>query len=304
MPAEATTAVVVVAGAGFSINVGGAVAPASWPAGYIPTAGDVVNVLQASGRLFVLGPVTTNPRPMSGTVAGAASSGLIPVTVTVGPSPILARYTGTAPAVGTLVFLDWQATTPRLWTGAVATVPPPVDPEDPEPSKPKPPPPPPPPPQTGSNAYSAVDSARYRPGYGRWDTGSVIQWRNGGESESRGAWFYGGGPTQLHGRTITRAQINLGPRLRIGSYNSGATAHLYICSNAYRPGGDTNRIAGPYDIGIPAGFGGGWADFPADWGQYLATNGGGLVIVGSPYMGFAGLDTHPASGQIALNWTR
>lgn len=293
MSVDATTAVVVTSGSGFAINVGGAVAPASWPAGYIPTSGDAVNVLRVDDRLFVLGPVTTNPRPISGTVAGSASGGYVPVTVTVGPSPIQCRYTGTAPTVGTLVFLDWQATVPRLWTGAAATVTPPPDP-DPVPT----PPPPPPPPQTGTNSFGVIDAASWRPGYGRWDSGSVIQWRYGSESESRGAWFLGLGPTQLKGRTITAMRFRPVKRLHIGSYNATLSAHFYLLSNRSRPSGDASRIDGPFDVAVGPGFNGALT-LPAAWGQYLADHGGGIGLNGSPYLGF-----NPSGSSVALTWTR
>lgn len=292
----------------FAINVGGTLTFPQWPAGYIPSSGDVVNVLQVSNRLFVLGPVSTSPRPISGTVSGAASSGLIPVDVTIGPTPLQCRYTGTAPSVGTLVFLDWQATTPRIFSGAAATVPaaPAPDPiaPAPPPDKPAAPPPPKTVKQTGTTAFTAVDAASYRPGYGRWDTGEVKQWKYSSESESRGAWFYGNGPTQIKGRTVTAAQLFLPARLHIGSYNATLTTHLYLASNRYRPGGDTTRTAGPFDLNIPAGWPGYWVNIPASWGQTLANSGGSIAIVGSPYMGFVGLGSTVASGQLRLTWTR
>src|SRR3954468_14287856 len=110
------------------VNVDGANPPAIWPAGYIPTAGDAVRVLIVDGSALVTGPVIVGQRPGEGTVAGAAALGTIPITTTAGT--VRARYTGTAPAVGTLVFLDWQATTARLMAGTAAAPPPVIPPPD------------------------------------------------------------------------------------------------------------------------------------------------------------------------------
>jgi hypothetical protein len=298
---SATTGTVVATGTGFGVNIGGAVNPVLFPAGYIPTAGDVVTVLRIGDRMYVHGPVSSAPRPITGTVAGAPSGGRIPVDVTVGPSPIQCRYSGTPPATGSLVFLDWQATTPRIMSSNAA---------EPEPAPAEPPPAETPPPprqttQTGTDRFAAVDSGTFQVG-SDWDywRKDVVQWRYGSNRENRGAWFYGVAPTRLKGRTIPLASIRLPARKRIGSYNDALTAHLYLISNPHRPGGDTNRIAGPHDIVIPAGFGGGWFSIPASWGQTLANSGGGIAIVGEPYLGFEGIEDDTASGQVALDWSR
>ena len=298
-----TTGVVVASStSGYAVNISGAVQPAFFPAGYIPTAGDTVTVLRVGDLLYVIGPVSTTPRPLTGTVAGAATGGTVSVTVTVGPSPISCRYVGTGPSVGDLVRLDWQSSTPWIWPSTAAVVPPPTDPTPPPPT----PDPPPPPPQTGSSPFAAVDSGSWQVG-GSWSFMGkrVAQYRYGSAPENRGAWFYGTGPTQLTGRTITRAQVRIPQRQRVGDYNSGATLHLYLISNTGRPTGDVTRTNGPVDIGLgPAGSGNGFVDVPAIWGQTLADHGGGIGIAGSPYIVLNGIDVDPSSGQLVLDWTR
>lgn len=287
---------VVSSGSGYVLNVNGSdVADVLWPAGYIPTVGDAVRVLVVNGEMSVLGPVATGPRPFMGTVSGAASGGFVPVDTVSGT--IEARYTGTAPSLGTAVFLDWQATTPRVLPGAAATSSAPT----PDPT----PPPRPPTQQSGTLTVTATGSGSWQVG-GDWayQGTSVIQYRYGGARENRGAWFYGSRPTQLRGRTVTALRIRLGARLRVGSYNSALPLHVYLTANANRPGGDVNRISGPADITLAPNAGAGWHSLPTSFGQALVDNGGGIGVTGSPYMGVNGVGADPASGQLQLDWTR
>jgi hypothetical protein len=289
--------VVAGSGGGLAVNVNGTTPPAQWPAGYIPTVGDAVRVWMLDGTAQVIGPVISGQRPGEGTVSGAASSGKVPVSTSVGT--VQARYSGTAPSVGQLVFLDWQMTTPRILAGVAAVTPAP----EPEPD---PAPPPPPKPKTGTSKYSAVDSRTYQVGSGWGFRGmSVVQWRyQSGLRENRGAWFYGNAPTQLGGRDVYGLRIRVGARQRIGSYNSALQAHFYLTSNRTRPGGDTTRVGGPVSANIPANATPRWYTLPHAWGQYIADNGGGIAIVGAPYLGFNGIDVDPASGQLAFDWRK
>lgn len=261
-----------------------------WPAGYIPTAGDAVRVLMVDGEAQVLGPVITGQRPMTGTVSGTASSGRIPVDA--GGVTYRARYFGTAPAIGQLVFFDWQATVPRIMPGAVQPEP------EPTPDEGQAPPTRPAPVTTGSDTFAAIDAASWRPGYNRWDSGTVKQYRWRSESESRGAWFFGDAPTRLKGRTITRARLRLPARERVGLYNNTLTVHLYRHTARTRPGGDVNRVAGPHNVNIPGGWRGGLIDLPTSFGQDIANGGGGIGITGAPYMGFE------TNAQLILDWRR
>lgn len=271
-----------------------------WPAMVVLVDGDRVQVVLVDGTAVVVGPVVPTPRPISGSIAGAASSGLIPVTTTAGT--VQARYAGTAPAIGTLVGLVWQGggAPPFLLPGTLAPVS--TDPQPP----PDVPAPPPSGPDSGTLLVTAQGSGSWRTGGWGWASSTdVVQ---GGSpyvsQDSRGGWWYGDKARALTGRPITGCRIRLGARLRIGSYNAAAVVHLYRTADGSRPGGELNRVAGPYDVTLAAGAGPGWYGLPASVGQALVDSGGGLAIAGSPYAGVAGVSDDPESGQVALDWTR
>jgi hypothetical protein len=285
------------AGGGFAVNIDGALPSVSWLHSYPPTAGDAVQVLVVDGAAVVLGPVAPDGhRPLTGTVQGAASAGTVPVTTTAGV--LRCRYVGTAPAIGALVRLDWQSTSPWIWPSAAASVPPPVT------GGGGGAPPPPPAQTAGTLTVTAINSGSWQVGgTWAWAGTDVYQWRYGSNRENRGAWFYGHAAAQLAGATITGARIRLGARLRIGSFNAAQVLHLYRHANASRPGGDVTRVAGPHDITLAPGAGPQWVDIPVAWGQDLVS-GGGIALAGSPYVGIAGVGSDPASGQLQLDWRR
>lgn len=283
----------VTAGSGWAVNVDGAVYPAAWWSGlYVPAAGDNVRVLLCSGEANVLGPVAAAPRAPTGTVAGAASGGLLPVTV--GSATVQCRYIGTEPSVGTLVLLSWQSTTPWV-IGSAATYTAPTSPSGPNtgPSAP--------PATTGGTlTLSAIDSGTWT---NTWWSRDVRQGTYGSVTYL-GAWFYGSAPNQLAGATITGCRLRLGSRLNIGSYNSAITAHVWRVTQGAKSGAPT-YADGPQDFALAAHSGAVWVTLPASVGQNLVNAGsGGMGINGSGYGGVVGIDTDPASGQLALDWTR
>lgn len=289
--------VVVAAGSGYAVNVDGSTPPASWPAGYIPTVSDAVKVLVVDGAAHVLGPVIEGQRPGEGTISGAPSSGVVPVDTVAGT--VQARYAGSAPAIGSLVFLDWQMTTPRILPGVAAVVPPPPAPVDPDA------PPPPPTVDSGTLDVTASDSATWS-SRGVWDGyygTSLVQGSYGGRSYS-GAWFYGDAPSQIVGRTVAGARVRLGGRLHMGSYNAPLALNLWLHTSRSRPGGDVSRISGPHVVTLTPGAGAQWVEIPAGWGQEIVNTGGGLSVAGGTYGGVHGVGDDPASGQIQLDWVR
>ncbi|NKY08955.1 hypothetical protein [Cellulomonas hominis] len=269
-----------------------------WPATVV-VDGDRVQVLLVDGTAHVIGPVVPAPRPISGTVAGAAAGGYVPVTTSTGT--VQARYAGTAPASGTLVGLIWQGgAAPFLLPGTLAPIA--TDPQ----STPDLPAPPPTGPDSGTLLVPAAGSGSWRTGGWGWASSSdVVQ---GGSpyvsQDSRGGWWYGSAPQALAGRTVTGLRIRLSSRLRIGSYNSAAALHLYRTTDTARPGGDFNRAAGPHDVALAAGANWQWVTLPAAWGQALVDGGGGIGVQGSPYAGLVGAGSDPESGQLAIDWTR
>lgn len=280
------------------VNVNGSTPPVWWPAGYIPTPGDVVMVLLVDGQAQVTAPVIEGQRPLTGTVSGAASSGTVPVDTTAG---ILAcRYVGTAPAIGTLVRLDWQATTPWVWPSEAAATPAPPPPSGSAPSKP-------PASSSGKLYVTALDSGSYNASQGAWSAfqgSNVAQGSNSGTY--RGAWFYWGRPRQLAGATITGFRVRLGARLRVGNYNDPLPLQIYLHGNDTRPGGDVTRGAGPAVPVLGPNAPAQWVDLPPDWGQAIVNGGGGLGLAGGPYGGVQGIGAgaDPESGQLEFSWRR
>ncbi|WP_163275322.1 hypothetical protein [Cellulomonas iranensis] len=287
--------VVVDAGSGaLAVDVDGSRPPVWWPAGYIPQVADRVKVLLVDGAAVVLGPVIAGQRPLTGTVSGAPSSGTVPVTTAGGVVPC--RYVGTAPAIGALVRLDWQSTTPWVWPSAAATVPTP-DPVDPGA------PPPPPSATSGTLTVAAADSGTWS-SRGVWDSyyaTHLTQGSYGGRSYA-GAWFYGAAPRQAAGRTVTATRVRVGARRRMGSYNAALPLNLYLHTSPSRPGGDVTRVAGPHTVLLVPGAGPQWVDVPASWGQTLVDSGGGLGIAGGEYGGIDGVGSDAASGQVQIDW--
>lgn len=281
-----------------AVNLDGGHPPVWWPAGYIPQLGDPVRVLLVNGTAVVLGPVIAGQRPLTGTVEGSPTSGTVPVSTSAGT--LACRYVGTPPAIGALVRLDWGSTTPWVWPSTAATVPSLLPGGDPGTG-----PAPPPASSAGTLSVTALDSGtRSSAGGGVWDPyygTHLTQGSYGGRSYS-GAWFYGAGPQQVAGRTVAGLRIRLGARRRIGSHNAALELHLWLHTSPSRPGGDVSRIAGPHGVVLAPGAGPDWHGLPADWGQHLANNGGGIAIAGSTYGGITGVGEDPASGQLQLDW--
>lgn len=290
------TGVVVAVGSDLRVNVNGAELSLPWPAGYIPTAGDLVSVDIVDGRGRVTGPVIRGTtRPLMGT-AGTAAGGLVPVTTDAGE--VSARYMGTAPVAGSLVRVDWQSTQAWIFPGAVAA----LDSEAPASGAT----PPSAPPSTGSGTLPvpALASGTWS-SVGVWDSyygTNVTQGAWGGRSYT-GAWFYGTKPSQLRGKTITAARIRLGARVRQGNYNAALTLNLYRHTSNSRPSGDVSRVAGPHALVLPVNAPAGWHDIPVAWAQAVVNSGGGFGVAGGSYGGVLGIADDASSGQLALAWS-
>ena len=293
-PVTVRPGTVVAVESALAVNVDGAVLTAVWwPAGYSPAAGDTVRVIVTAGEATVLGPSTSSPRPTTATVTVSAVGGVIPIVGSDGVD-YRARYIGTAPSSGSLVLLSWQSTTPWVLSTAAAVsgtspTPPPSGPSGPPVAT------------SGTLILAAIDSG-YRTN--QWFGGELRQGSYGGRTYT-GAWFYGSAPAQLAGATITGCRLRVGARLRIGSYNASIDLQVYRCLDGSRPGGDTTRSGGPQAITWGPGSDAGWVGLSAGLGQDLVNAGsGGIAIAGGSYGGVQGIDTDPASGQLALDWTR
>lgn len=286
-----------------AVNVNGNILPASWSDPLVVVEGDPVIVEISSSRsgggvAFVRSRITDKPRPSSGKVTTVpASSPTITVTGSDGnvyTATFVASYT---PVVNDPVILSWNAAVPsvvgKITTTAAAA--PPV----------APPPPPPGPAQTGSSSYPATASDTYWSGggWGSWaGGGSNVYQGNYGSGPLSGAYFYGGSPGQLAGKTITRIRFTLGGRRPVGNNNQPATVHVYAHTSGNKPGGDVSRVVGPFDITVDPGQGPKEYDLPLSFAGTLQA-GGGLAIYGDPYAGFYGINTQPNSGLLIMDWS-
>ncbi len=289
--------VVATASGGLAVNLAGATPTVQWPGGYIPQAGDPVRVLLIGDTAVVLGPITATERPLIGTVSGAAAGGYVPVSTTAGT--LQCRYAGTAPATSTVVFLDWQATTPRILSpGAVAATSADV-------VVPNAPAPPPPSPSSGTLTVPALDSATWNATYSSWSSyyGTKVLQGSWSSDALRGAWFYGSAPSRIAGKTITAARLRLGARLHVGSYSSTLDLQLYRHTSGTRPTGDVTRVAGPSAVTIAVDAAAGDVAIPTAWAQAIVDSGGGIGLSGGSYGGVYGVGDDPASGQLSLDWT-
>jgi hypothetical protein len=243
---------------------------------------------------LVIGGYTDQPRPSTGTVL---SVGVTDVVFTGEDGTVYStdRFIGSY-SFGDLVFFVWAAGKPVIVgeVPSIVTVHPAADPV---------------PPGTVSGETALISTASDTwsiNGWGAW-AGSI----GGGEKvysgtqglTVTGAWFYGTPRTELAGKTITRIQFNVPPRLpAVGSYNSPVTIHLYAHNSQSRPGGDVSRVVGPHDVVISPGSGGGLIDLPLTFAAALVA-GGGISIAGNPYVGFASRLDNPENGKLILNWS-
>ncbi len=285
-----------------SVNVGGNILPCTFLDPVTLQDGDACNVQIYNGEAVVTGRLVDAPRPSSGTVKTVPpSSNTITVTGSDGVDYDAYFVQSYTPTVGHIVALSWSAGNATV-TGRYGATP------APQAVKSAPVATAPTAPSTGSNTYAATDSGTWTPGLGLWD-----HWRGGGGHvyqggsaygyANYGAWFYGGSPGQLKGRTITGINFTLGSRFAVGNYNSPVVVHFYLHTSARKPGGDVSRTSGPFNVTIPAGSGIRTFGLPASWGTTLL-NGGGIAIAGEDYAGFNGRFSQPASGTLKLYWSR
>lgn len=304
------------------VSIGGNVLSAIWLMHVVAEVGDPLTMLiidfndSTSSAPYVLGvtgqyeaPAAVVPLPIEGTIkTWAAGSLTTVVTTTQGDKTavVLSNYT---PVVGDRVRLLWQ-TAPNggivcSVLAKIGSVTPPDPPAPPTPKpKPEKPAPPPPKPVTGSDIFAASNSGTYSTGVSAWNgyyktdvyTGSGY----GSLGQQRGAWFYHDKMSKLDGKTITKVQVWIPGRLRVGGYNSSVTFDIHRHTSKKRPSGDVNRVA-TQSITLPANSDGRWVDLPTSWGTPLV-NGDGISVSGGSYAGFNGIKDNANSGRVRLYW--
>lgn len=298
---------VVLAAGVAALNIAGVVQGARWSQAYVPVAGDAVAVAvirdeDGQSSNLVLGKVgaTAPTSPPDEAVVTSVPASSPTITVAAAGVSYRAKVALASPTVGDRVLLLHRPD--AIYAIArVQSTPAPLP-------VPPPPPPPPPPggPSSGTDVFGASDSATARSGSG-WNSTSgqnLTQGTWAGVAYT-GSWFYGTGPGSLAGRGIRAARLYLPARRRIGNYGSPVVVHVYAHTSSSRPGGDVTRVAGPHDVTLPPGWGGGWVDIPQSLAA-VVIGGGGLGIAGGgtpSYAGFPGRDADPQSGAIAIDWS-
>ena len=286
-----------------AVNVNGNVIPASYSDPVVVVAGDavvvdVVTTTRGQSEAVVTGRLTLAPRPATGTVTTVpVGSQTITVTGTDGTAYAATFVSSYTPTVNDNVILAWNAAAPTVTgkVGATAAPPPPTPAVT----------PPPPPPSTGWTTYPATDSSTWAT-YG-WDTfagggGNVY----GGSTYDTvtGAWFYGGSPKALAGRTITRVSFDLPNRRAVGSYNNTVNLVFSLHTSQRRPGGNVALTGTTSTVAVRAGWTNGTINLPTAFGAGLIAGYGIAITPASDYAGFDGRLINPASGKITLYWSR
>lgn len=282
------------------IVIGGRTQPAYWNDHVYAVKGEAITVLRevdpnGVARNVVIGRIG-RPGAPEGTVISTDGSKAV---VSVGSEEIIAAYnTALTLTGGDTVRLLWQGREATVLAKLTSYVPPPVY----MPGNTEPPPAT----SSGELPVFASDSATFSPAlkWNGWAGGNqrVYQGNYNG-NELYGAWFYNGATRQLEGATVGVPRFYVPKRRSVGNFNQAGTLHVYVHNADTRPEGNVDRIAGPFDLEIPAGFSGGFRDLPQQAANLLK-NGGGICILGNPYMGFVGKAEDPSSGQLLIPWTR
>jgi hypothetical protein len=283
-------------------NIGGNLIGAKWADPIQPSQGGLIAVdITDEGRgqssAFVVSMYTDQPRPSTGTVTDIIPGGVATLLVFTGEdgkSYTTDRFIGSY-NLGDPVYVTWDAAKPTV-LGKVQTIAPPT--AQPLPEAPTAV-------TSGSEPIAATATDTFGVGgWGRWATsqngGEDVYTGNWGGYTLTGSWFYGAARPALQGRTITRVQFRVPGRLRVGAY-AAATIHLYAHNSGSRPGGDVNRVTGPFDVTVGDGSGPFWVDLPLSFAPALVA-GGGISIAGGVYAGFNSRLDDPESGKLILDW--
>jgi hypothetical protein len=269
-----------------TVNIGGGVVAAQVASGVMPRPGETVWCLVTEEAALVVG---KKPRPVVGTVSGAASGGFAPVTLdSTGESVQVAYAFGTTPASGWRVLISWDAgghivqrVTGEAGLGSFNSQSAPA------------------PGGTGipirEQTFQPVDSASARGG--QWITQDVIQ----DASYQAGAYFYG---DQIVGTlsassTIVSVELNVivltakgSPTIMIGTHGAVERGAVFTAGGLVPLGQD-----------LPAGFEG-YVDITATGFGDLFKLGTafGIEFGGEGFRQLAGVDRPGSGGALRIRW--
>lgn len=244
-----------------------------------------------TGTAIVLGRLTATPRPLYATVVSSTiSSSTIKVQSASGEEFQAVWLGDSPPSIGAIVALLWQGSTPiilgkRRVSASEAD-------DDVDTLKPIEPPKP----EVKEVYVKAVDSATWASSFYWNQPGKeVVCGRWASYPSNIGLWFYGAGVKKLS--DCTSLKIYIGARSRCkGWYNSSARVVFDLHGHSSRPGHPTAKGYSHTWV-CPKGWSGGWVDLPGSWCKTLS-QGGGIVIKGGDYTGFAGVGSSAKSGQL------
>lgn len=252
------------------VDVGGGRIPADLT-GYLPEVNEAVWVLFINGVALVLGPTT--PRPGRGTITGAPSGNLVPVS-TIAGNFALPYASGLSLSAGQVVKIVWNDG--GFVTAVMSTSPPPGtaggD------------------PGTGGadqiQVFTAIDSGSYD---SRWWTGQVYS-----SDSNIGAWFYGTkiADTIPDGAAIVSVEIYISPVQILY-----APPNIGVHGSPTKPGGSVG-VSSATPISVAAG----WIGLPNSFGDYLKANYGGIGIAHGGYSIFNSLAADAQSGALRIHW--
>lgn len=288
---------------GYQVSVNGNVLPVSAADSAPAAVGDSVLVaIVGSGRgqaeaIVVCRLVDGGPHPATGMVTVVPPSS--PTITVVGADGLtytayfLTSYTPTVNDNVEIVFLAGVPYVTKTGATPAPAPPAPVGPSTPVVS-------------TGTSNYAASDSATWGGpgGWSSWGRSDYVYSGSYGGSTLNGAWFYGNGPTQLQGRTITGGRFILGARnLGGGNFNAPASVNIYSHGSPSRPGGNVAPINGPVSVTAQP-----WQDlttYPLTVAQATdLVNGGGIAIFNGDYAAFQGVQANAQSGTVSIDWSR
>lgn len=234
-----------------------------------------------------------------GTAVGAASGGLVTVTVNGVDVSMLAARDVTFAAGDPVAFIRaggmWVAVC-RTGTG------PPPAPPSPNPS----PPPPKPTTVTGSKTFTPVETRSRQGSKWRTDNDDVYQGQYGGNGNHTGCAFYGNGPRSLAGATVTSASVTL-RRRNAGGITAAQDTTFWLVGEKTRPSGAPTLGSSTDGPNLA------WGQrttftIPTSWAQAMVDGtAGGLAIFesdGAPYVILDGRGRYSASFALTIRYSR
>jgi len=239
---------------------------------YRPEVNEQVFVAAIDGKFFLLGPSV--PKPAQGTVSAVGSN---TVTVTTDAGDVTATVgVGMTLSAGQVVKLFWSDGAHVL--AALTAAPTPVT----------PPPAPDPGVSRHVDTFNAVDAGSYSGG--RW--WQAQPWAS---DTTLGGWFYGSKIRDtLKDATVQKIEMFASVASRYGNVpNIGYHPH------AGKPGGGPS-ITGARGIDVADGR---WITLPLSFGQFLATNVGGIGLAHGGFNKFRSLAQDAQSGALRITST-